>query len=131
MCGRFAQNQSRDVYFDELGIADSGYVHDPEPIGRDNVAPGTNVLLLNQRNSEMKLDPVYWGYGTEWWNKQPLINSRVETAASSRMFKTLWNHGRAVVFADGWYEWQRSSDKKQPYFIYQKSHEPQFFAAIG
>lgn len=47
------------------------------------------------------------------------------------MFKPLWNHGRAVVFADGWYEWQRSGDKKQPYFIYQKSHEPLFFAAIG
>jgi putative SOS response-associated peptidase YedK len=47
------------------------------------------------------------------------------------MFKPHWNHVRAVVFADGWYEWQRSGDKKQPYFIYQKSHDPLFFAAIG
>lgn len=47
------------------------------------------------------------------------------------MFKPLWNHGRAVVFADGWYEWVRSEDKKQPYYIYPKNHEPLFFAAIG
>jgi putative SOS response-associated peptidase YedK len=131
MCGRFAQYQSRDVYLDALGIADSDYVHDPEPIDRYNVAPGTNVLLLNQRDAELKLDPVYWGYGPGWWDKQPLINARGETAASSRMFKPLWNHGRAVVFADGWYEWLRSDSGKQPYFIYQKKHEPLFFAAIG
>ena len=131
MCGRFAQYQSRDVYFDALGVSDSDYLHDPEPIGRYNVAPGTNVLLLNERDGELKLDPVYWGYGPEWWDKQPLINARGETAASSRMFKPLWHHGRAVVFADGWYEWVRSEDKKQPYFIYHKNHAPLFFAAIG
>lgn len=131
MCGRFAQYQSRDVYFDALGIAESDYVHDPEPIGRYNVAPGTNVLLLSERNQHTHLDPVYWGYGPEWWDKQPLINARGETAASSRMFKPLWEHGRAVVPADGWYEWKRSGDKKQPFFIYQKKHEPLFFAAIG
>mgnify|MGYP004709158275 FL=1 len=131
MCGRFAQYQSRDVYFDALGAADSDYVHDPEPIGRYNVAPGTNVLLLNQRDGELKLAPGYWGYGPEWWDKQPLINARGETAASSRMFKPLWNHGRAIVFADGWYEWLRTEETKQPYFIYHISHEPLFFAAIG
>lgn len=131
MCGRFAQYQSRDVYFDALGAAGSDYVHDLEPIGRYNVAPGTNVLLLSERGGELKLDPVYWGYGPEWWDKQPLINARGETASSGRMFKPLWAHGRAVVFADGWYEWQRSGDKKQPYFIYEKHHKPLFFAAIG
>ena len=131
MCGRFAQYQSRDVYFDALGIAESDYVHDSEPIGRYNVAPGTNVLLLSERDQQIHMDPVYWGYGPEWWDKQPLINARGETAASSRMFKPLWEHGRAVVPADGWYEWKRSGDKKQPFFIYQKNHEPMFFAAIG
>ncbi|PXL20214.1 hypothetical protein DMS26_27750 [Klebsiella variicola] len=33
-----------------------------------------------------------------------MINARVETAASSRMFKPLWLHGRAICFADGWFE---------------------------
>ena len=131
MCGRFAQYQSRDFYLDSLGVADTDYVHDPEPIGRYNVAPGTRVLLLSQRGGELKLDPVYWGYGPEWWDKQPLINARGENAASSRMFKPLWNHGRAVVFADGWFEWSREGEKKQPYFIYHKHHEALFFAAIG
>ncbi|MGP3848143.1 SOS response-associated peptidase family protein, partial [Pseudomonas aeruginosa] len=66
-----------------------------------------------------------------WWDKPPLINARVETAAASRMFKPLWQHGRAICFADGWFEWKKEGDKKQPYFIHRKDGKPIFMAAIG
>lgn len=131
MCGRFAQYSSRDDYFESLGLKAEEIQYDPEPIGRFNVAPGTKVLLLNERDEELHLDPVCWGYGPEWWDKQPLINARGETAATGRMFKPLWNHGRAIVPADGWYEWKKDGSKKQPYFIYHKKKIPLFFAAIG
>ncbi|MGK3116295.1 SOS response-associated peptidase family protein [Candidatus Pantoea formicae] len=131
MCGRFAQYSSRDEYFESLGLTPEDILYDPEPIGRFNVAPGTKVLLLNERDEELHLDPVYWGYGPEWWDKPPLINARGETAATGRMFKPLWNHGRAIVPADAWYEWKRDGEKKQPYLICHKKKEPLFFAAIG
>lgn len=133
MCGRFAQYDTREHYLDALGVDDDqlDIPYDPEPLERYNVAPGTKVLLLNWHDDALHLDPVLWGYAPGWWDKQPLINARVETAATGRMFKPLWNHGRAVVFADGWYEWKRDGNSKQPYFIYQKSREPLFFAAIG
>ncbi|EDX4856917.1 SOS response-associated peptidase, partial [Salmonella enterica subsp. enterica] len=50
---------------------------------------------------------------------------------SSRMFKPLWQHGRAICFADGWFEWKKEGDKKQPYFIHRKDRKPIFMAAIG
>lgn len=131
MCGRFAQYNSRNEYFDALKIKDDEIIYDPQPIGRFNVAPGTKVLLLNERDEHLHLDPVYWGYGPDWWHKQPLINARGETAASGRMFKPLWHHGRAVVPADGWFEWKRDASHKQPYFIYHQNKQPLFFAAIG
>jgi len=131
MCGRFAQYSSREEYFDALGLKPDEIIFDPEPIGRFNVAPGTRVLLLNERDDAFHLDPVYWGYGPAWWDKQPLINARGETAATGRMFKPLWQHGRAIVTADGWFEWTREGGKKQPYFICHKKREPLFFAAIG
>jgi putative SOS response-associated peptidase YedK len=132
MCGRFTQVKSRDDYLEFLAEeAESTIPYDPEPIGRYNVAPGTKVLLLNNRDGTLHLDPVHWGYAPGWWDKPPLINARVETAATSRMFKPLWNHGRAIVFADGWYEWKKEGDKKQPYYIYRKDRKPLFFAAIG
>lgn len=84
MCGRFAQYSSRDDYFDALGIGPEELTRDAEPIGRYNVAPGTKVLLLSERDGELKFDPVYWGYGPEWWDKPPLINARSETAATGR-----------------------------------------------
>jgi len=127
MCGRFAQYSSRDDYFDSLGLKPDEITFDPELIGRFNVAPGTKVLLLSEREDALHLDPVFWGYGPEWWDKQPLINARGETAASGRMFKPLWNHGRAIVPADGWFEWQKEGGKKQPFFIYHRKKQPLFF----
>ena len=111
MCGRFAQAQTREEYLAYLAdeaVRDIAY--DPEPIGRYNVAPGTKVLLLNERDEQLHLDPVFWRYAPGWWDKQPLINARVETAATSRMFKPLWQHGRAICFADGWFEWKKEGD---------------------
>ncbi|WP_345831011.1 SOS response-associated peptidase family protein [Erwinia sp. HDF1-3R] len=132
MCGRFTQYRTREEYLKEFADeVEREIAYDPEPIARYNVAPGTNVLLLNQRDDSLHLDPVHWGYGPEWWHKAPLINARVETAATGRMFKPLWNNGRAIVMADGWYEWKRDDSKKQPYFIYHKSGKPIFFAVIG
>ncbi|WP_170912314.1 SOS response-associated peptidase family protein, partial [Salmonella enterica] len=121
MCGRFAQSQTREEYLAYLADkADRNIAYDPEPIGRYNVAPGTKVLLLSERDEQLLLDPVFWGYAPGWWDKPPLINARVETAPSSRMFKPLWQHGRAICFADGWFEWKKEGDKKQPYFIHRK-----------
>src|SRR3546814_5643232 len=42
--------------------------------------------------------------------------------------------GRAIVPADGWYEWKKDAANpkiKQPYYITLRSGEPMFFAALG
>ncbi len=90
MCGRFAQAQTREEYLAFLSDeAERDIAYDPEPIGRYNVAPGTKVLLLSERDEQLNLDPVLWSYAPGWWDKPPLINARVETASTSRMFKPL------------------------------------------
>ena len=125
MCGRFSQSMTREDYLALLAEeAERDIPYDPAPIGRFNVAPGTKVLLLSERDEKLHLDPVIWGYAPGWWDKQSLINARSETAATSRMFKPLWQHGRAICFADGWFEWKKVGDKKQPYFIHQADGQP-------
>lgn len=132
MCGRFAQAQTREEYLANLADEADRYIaYDPEPIGRYNVAPGTKVLLLSERDEQLHLVPVLWGYEPGWWDKSPLINARVETAATSRMFNPLWQHSRAICFADGWFEWKKEGGKKQPYFIHHEDGQPIFMAAIG
>ena len=78
MCGRFAQAQTREEYLAYLANkAERGIPYDPEPIGRYNVAPGTKVLILSERDNLLHLDPVIWSYAPRWWDKPPLINARV------------------------------------------------------
>ena len=36
--------------------------YDPKPIGRCKVTPDTKVLLLSERDEQLHLDPVIWGY---------------------------------------------------------------------
>ena len=76
------------------------------------------------------------GYAPLWaQGKRPsAINARVETAATSRFFRDIWQTGRAIVPADGWYEWKKNAENpkiKQPYYITLRSGEPMFFAALG
>ena len=138
MCGRFTQYEPRSHYIEVLS-PDKEFASsiDDIPLDRYNVAPGSRVLLLNQRHDKIFLDPVNWGYQPGWAKESkrpPMINARVETVATSRMFKPLFEHGRALVMADGWYEWKKDQSNakiKQPYFIYHKSHVPLFFAAIS
>jgi putative SOS response-associated peptidase YedK len=132
ICGRFAQTLTRDAYLSHLqDERTQGIAYDPHPINRYNTAPGTRVLLLNERDGQLSLDPVLWGYAPEWWTKPALINARAETAPTSPMFRSLWRGGRGVIFADGWYEWKKESGGKQPCYISRKDDEPLFFAAIG
>lgn len=98
MCGHFAQIQTRADYLDVLtsDLEFAGAL-DNVQIARYNVAPGTRVLILNQRDDKLHLDPVDWGYGPDWWRemkRQPVINACVETSATSKMFKLLSNNGR-------------------------------------
>ena len=60
MCGRFSQSMTREEYLSLLANeAERNIAYDPEPIGRYNVAPGTRVLLLSERDEQLQLDPVH------------------------------------------------------------------------
>nr|WP_265580056.1 SOS response-associated peptidase family protein [Kosakonia pseudosacchari] len=87
--------------------------------------------MRSERDGNFALDPVLWGYSPQWWTKAPMINARSETAATGKMFSKLWRSGRAIVPADGWYEWKKTGSRKQPYFIYRSDGSPLFMAAIG
>ena len=137
MCGRFVQYQGVADYLKVLGtdrLVVSGY--DDHPIARYNVAPSTQVNILYNQQDDLRIDPVRWGWAPFWAKgKRPdPINARVETVTTGKFFKQLWPDSRALVMADGWYEWVKDPDdpkKKQPFFICLKSQAPMFFAALA
>ncbi len=135
MCGRITQYRYPADYLEALGQMTIDGV-DPTPIGRYNVPPQSRVQLLHQDQDGLRMDGVRWGYAPFWaqGKRPPAINARVETAATSKFFRDIWKTGRAIVPADGWFEWKKDEAKpklKQPYLIKLASGEPCFFAAIG
>jgi hypothetical protein len=62
--------------------------YDPESIGRYYMAPGTKVLLLNERDEQLHLDLVLWSYAPRWWDKSPLIRRRLQAACLNRYGST-------------------------------------------
>ena len=139
MCGRFVQARGVAEYVEALSPQRSlltGF--DDVPIGRYNVAPTTKVHLLHPEGEGIRMDAVPWGWAPFWakgpGKRPPPVNARVETVATSKFFKVVWPHGRALVFADGWYEWVKDEADpkiKQPYFIRLKSQRPMFFGALA
>ncbi len=69
MCGHFAQVQTRADYLDVLAsdLEFAGAL-DNVPIARYNVAPGTRVLVLNQRSDSCIsiLSSGVTGYDPNW-----------------------------------------------------------------
>jgi putative SOS response-associated peptidase YedK len=136
MCGRFAQYRSMRDYLRELDSEQDvigGW--EAEPIQRYNVAPSTQVQLLHSTGGHLVVAEVRWGWAPHWAKGKmpPPINARVEKVATGNFFRQIWPY-RALVAADGWYEWVKDDDNpklKQPYYIRLRSGEPLFFAAIG
>ncbi|SDS04378.1 Putative SOS response-associated peptidase YedK [Halopseudomonas litoralis] len=137
MCGRFAQYRIAWEYLEPIGLQLPllGGV-DPEPINRYNVAPRSRVRILHPDPDGLRWDLVPWGWEPFWakGKRPPAINARGETAATGKFFKQIWESGRCVIPADGWYEWVKDSadpKKKQPYYIHRRDKQPMYFAGIG
>ncbi|XP_076436938.1 abasic site processing protein HMCES-like [Babylonia areolata] len=104
-----------------------------------NVAPTAHTpVLLSSKHypgelesfSERVVQPMKWGLVPPWHKGDPYKleyetnNCRAEGMLTKRTYKTPLEKGkRCVILADGFFEWKRGPEGKQPYFIYfpQKS----------
>jgi putative SOS response-associated peptidase YedK len=63
-----------------------------------------------------------WGL-VPWWWKKPLkqvpasFNARAESVADKRMFRDAFKRHRCIIPANGYYEWEKRPDGRQPYFV--------------
>jgi putative SOS response-associated peptidase YedK len=135
MCGRITQHQSHVAYAREMGwdVDDFGRLAGARAPSW-NVPPGTRPWLMHRfGDDKAHMDLVHWGYRPSWAIEKGIpvaINARIEKAATGPFFRALWKSGRAIVPADGWYEWTGEKGRKQPWYIRLKSERPMFLAAI-
>jgi putative SOS response-associated peptidase YedK len=130
MCGRFDQSQTARYYASIMGWADA--IYDSQATPAWNVSPGTYRPVMHIQDGERRVDDVFWSYRAKWAEgKVPIcINARMEKL-TNRYWARLLKHGRAVVAAEGWYEWTGEKGRKQPWHIHRKDGQPLFMLALA
>ena len=132
MCGRYtlkADGRSIAKLLDLPG--------DFELEPRYNIAPTQQipVVLKDGVEESRRLEMMHWGLVPSW-AKDPsigsrMINARSETIAEKPSFRGPFRKRRALIPADGYYEWQKqNSGPKQPYYFTVECAEPFAFAGI-
>jgi putative SOS response-associated peptidase YedK len=129
MCGRFAQRT------DPKGLAKSFKVAEvPGVEPRYNIAPTQEVLGVYASGDGREMTSYKWGLIPSWAKDTSmgarLINARSETVQEKPAFREAFKKRRCIIPADGFYEWQRTDGKKQPFFFRMRDESPFGFAGL-
>ena len=131
MCGRYTLKTPIEAVADQFQFEELA-----EAKPRYNIAPSQQVACvrvlpgLTRRVGAM----LRWGLIPSW-AKEPamemkLINARAETVADKPAFRKPLRRRRCLVLADGFYEWRREGNAKQPFYIRMKDKRPFAFAGL-
>jgi putative SOS response-associated peptidase YedK len=109
MCGRYTLTLQANDLEQKFGVS----FPDAARGGRYNVAPTEDIIAVARgRDDDRPVGKVMtWGL----WGK-PVINARSESILEKPSFHKLADlpTSRCLILADGFYEWLKAEDRKQP-----------------
>jgi len=118
MCGRYRLSQRKQLIQEYFDTADEV---DWEP--RYNIAPSQSAGIIRQDRAkpERRFSLARWGL-IPYWAKDAsigykLINARSETVGSKPAFREAFESRRCLIPADGFYEWKREGQTRQPFHL--------------
>lgn len=129
MCGRYAVTLSPEKFRQFFQ-----YTEQPNFPPRYNIAPTQPVPVVVQDHSARHFRLMRWGFLPEWV-KDPaqfplVINARADSLRAKPSFKAAVKHRRCIFLADGFYEWRREGQAKQPFLFRMRSREPMPIAGL-
>jgi putative SOS response-associated peptidase YedK len=129
MCGRYAitrSPQELQEYF--------GYDERPNFPPRYNIAPTQPVPVVHDIDGQRHFTLMRWGFVPGWvkdLREFPLvINIRSETVREKASFRAAFMRRRALMPADGFYEWQRLDKDSRPFLLRRPDRAIFAFAAL-
>jgi putative SOS response-associated peptidase YedK len=131
MCGRFTLRTPAKDIAELFRLADI-----PDLSPRYNIAPTQPVAAVRSspKDAHRELVMLHWGLIPFWADDTKVgystINARAETVATKPTFRQAFAKRRCLVVADGFYEWQKTDGRKQPFFIHMKDDQPFGFAGL-
>ena len=129
MCGRFTV-----ISAPEAMRALFRYPEQPNFPPRYNVAPTQPIAVVRLQEAKRQFVLMRWGLLPSWV-KDPkafslVINARGESVLDKPAFSHAMKRRRCLIPADGFYEWQATGGRKQPYYVRAKSGAPLAFAGL-
>ena len=101
---------------------------------RYNIAPTQDILSIRRTEDNREAVFLKWGLVPSWAKDvsigAKLINARSETLTEKPSFREAFKKRRCIIPADGFYEWQRTDGKKQPFFFQVRDESPFGFAGL-
>jgi putative SOS response-associated peptidase YedK len=130
MCGRYTLRTPVDSLVERLKIDE----YPSSILPSYNIAPTQEVAAVVEEDEERKLELFRWGLIPSW-AKDPeigsrMINARGETVSEKPSFRKAFKARRCLILADGFYEWQKIDNGKQPYHVRMKGESPFAFAGL-
>jgi putative SOS response-associated peptidase YedK len=127
MCGRYYLISPAEL------VATRFHAGEPPPFRpRYNLAPQQEAPVVVNGGAR-RLVMMRWGLVPSWSKDAAaghrMINARSETAPEKPSFRTPFRKQRALIPADGFYEWKREGSGKTPFALRLASGEP--FAMAG
>ncbi|MGO9085893.1 MAG: SOS response-associated peptidase [Terriglobales bacterium] len=132
MCGRYRLSRRKQIIEEHFDTED--WQDDWSP--RYNIAPTQAVPVIRQHPKEpvRQLSLMRWGLIPSW-AKSPsgaagIFNARAETAATKPAFRDPLKFRRCLIPGDGFYEWAKTANGKQPYCFEVNNGELFAFAGL-
>lgn len=123
MCGRYAFFSPDEAVRRLFGVEnDLGF----EP--SYNITPTRDVPVVREHDSQRSADLLHWGLVPFWAKEKAIgnrmINARAETVAEKPAFRAALKRRRCLVLANGFFEWQKLADAKQPWYFSMSGRRP-------
>lgn len=130
MCGRFTLTENIQVLQQQFLFEYT----DDDIIPRYNIAPSQYVLAVGSNGERRKGSMLKWGL-VPFWAEDPkigykMINARSEGIDTKPSFKHSFKNRRCLILTDGFYEWKKTNEGKQPYRFVMKNQKPFAFAGL-
>jgi putative SOS response-associated peptidase YedK len=128
MCGRFTLTASGE------DLAEVFDLDEPAAFApRYNIAPSQPVAVVRSDLAGVRrLSTLTWGLlpPGSLEGDRPFINARAETAGERPSFRDAFAERRCLVAADGFYEWEGTGKRRQPWYIRLADGRPFAFAGL-
>ncbi len=127
MCGRYGLYEFDESDYEPPLQGNKGYTFKPNY----NVAPTQSMPVITNDSGKQTLAIMQWGISRKLGPdiEKNIFNTRSEKAMERFWGKTVRNN-RCLIPANGFYEWQKTDDGKQPYWITMPGKNLLYFAGI-